>query len=43
LVYFGVRADLVAAQLKAFEQELQRRLDLLDAQIGTSLVRQAIR
>ncbi|MEA2941808.1 MAG: hypothetical protein QOD09_2337 [Bradyrhizobium sp.] len=35
--YFGVRADLVAAQLIAFEQELQRRVDLLDAQIGTSL------
>ena len=35
--YFGVRADLVPAQLKAFEQELQRRVDLLDAQIGASL------
>jgi Fic family protein len=31
--YFGVRADLVPGQLKAFEQELQRRVKLLDAQI----------
>jgi Fic family protein len=35
--YFGVRADLVPAQLKAFEKELQRMVDLLDAQIGASL------
>jgi Fic family protein len=34
--YFGVRADLVPVQLKAFEQELQRRVDLLDMQIGSS-------
>jgi hypothetical protein len=35
--YFGVRADLVPAELKAFKQELQRRVDLLDAQVGASL------
>jgi len=35
--YFGVRADLVPAQLKVFEQELRRRVDLLDAQINPRL------
>jgi hypothetical protein len=35
--YLGVRADLVPAQLKAFEQELQRKVKLLDAQIGPDL------
>lgn len=35
--YFGVRADLVPGQLREFEQELQRRVDLLDARIGLSL------
>jgi Fic family protein len=33
--YFGVRADLVPAQLREFEQELQRKVDLLDAQISS--------
>jgi hypothetical protein len=33
----GVRADLVPAQLETFEQELQRKVNLLDAQIGRSL------
>jgi hypothetical protein len=35
--YRGVSPDLVPAQLKVFEQELQRKVDLLDAQIGLSL------
>jgi len=34
--YFGVRADLVPAQLREFEQELQCKVDLLDAQISSS-------
>ncbi|MEA2889281.1 MAG: hypothetical protein QOI05_74 [Bradyrhizobium sp.] len=33
--YFGVRADLVPAQLEEFEQELQHEVNLLDAQIGS--------
>jgi Fic family protein len=35
--YLGVRADLVPVALKAFEQELQGRVKLLDAQIDAEL------
>lgn len=36
----GVRADLVPSQLQAFQQELQRKVALLDAQIGPDLTEQ---
>lgn len=36
-IYMGVRSDLVPAQLKAFEQELQRKVKALDAEIDADL------
>jgi Fic family protein len=36
-IHMGVRSDLVPAQLKAFEQELQRKVNALDAEIDADL------